>query len=119
MVTRIEQISCYERTTMCYYVTLLSVLHAFILLNKVKSNQIKALGMTFKVDFGVNGAIGTIVTKWDLIVFGQWIVFIHNIFFKCASYAFLTCIAGLLLYTKVMSYLILLVMTVQFAIVIV
>ena len=24
----------------------------------------------FEVDFGVNGAIGTIVTKWDLIVFG-------------------------------------------------
>ena len=25
----------------------------------------------FEVDFGVNGAIGTIVTKWDLIVFAE------------------------------------------------
>ena len=24
----------------------------------------------FKVDFGVNGAIGAIVTKWDLILVG-------------------------------------------------
>ena len=32
-----------------------------------------------QVDFGVNGAIGTIVTKWDLILFGQWIVLIHTI----------------------------------------
>ena len=31
-----------------------------------------------EVDFRVNGAIGKIVTKWDLIVFGKWIVFIHN-----------------------------------------
>ena len=26
--------------------------------------------LNFEVDFGVNGAIGTIVTKWDLILFG-------------------------------------------------
>ena len=26
--------------------------------------------LNFEVDFGVNGAIGTIVTKWDLIAFG-------------------------------------------------
>ena len=26
--------------------------------------------LNFEVDFGVNGAIGMIVTKWDLIVFG-------------------------------------------------
>ena len=26
--------------------------------------------LSFEVDFGVNGAIGTIVTKWDLIVSG-------------------------------------------------
>ena len=26
--------------------------------------------LNFKVDFGVNGAIGAIVTKWDLILFG-------------------------------------------------
>ena len=26
--------------------------------------------LKFEVDFGVNGAIGTIVTKWDLILFG-------------------------------------------------
>ena len=26
--------------------------------------------LNFEVDFGVNGAIGTIVTKWDLIVLG-------------------------------------------------
>ena len=34
--------------------------------------------LNFEVDFGVNGDIGTIVTKWDLIVFRQCIVFIHN-----------------------------------------
>ena len=37
--------------------------------------------LNFEVDFGVNGAIGAIVTKWDLIVFGKGIVFIHKIFF--------------------------------------
>ena len=26
--------------------------------------------LNFEVDFGVNGAIGMIVTKWDLILFG-------------------------------------------------
>ena len=26
--------------------------------------------LNFEVDFGVNGAIGTFVTKWDLNVFG-------------------------------------------------
>ena len=26
--------------------------------------------LNLEVDFGVNGAIGTIVTKWDIIVFG-------------------------------------------------
>ena len=26
--------------------------------------------LNFEVDFGVNGAIGTIVTKWDIIAFG-------------------------------------------------
>ena len=26
--------------------------------------------LNFEVDFGVNGAIGAIVTKWDLILFG-------------------------------------------------
>ena len=26
--------------------------------------------LNFEVDFGVNGAIGTIVTKWDLVLFG-------------------------------------------------
>ena len=26
--------------------------------------------LNFEEDFGVNGGIGTIVTKWDLIVFG-------------------------------------------------
>ena len=34
--------------------------------------------LNFEVDFGVNGVIGTIVTKWDLIVFGYCIVFIHD-----------------------------------------
>ena len=34
--------------------------------------------LIFEVDFGVNGAIGTIMTKWDLILFGKWIIFIHN-----------------------------------------
>ena len=49
--------------------------------------------LNFEVDFGINGAIGTIVTKWDLIVFGYCIVFIHNIcifciFFKHAAFPF-------------------------------
>ena len=48
--------------------------------------------LNFEVDFGVNGAIKTIVTKWDLILFGEWIVFIHIVFFffflKYASFAF-------------------------------
>ena len=26
--------------------------------------------LNFEVDFGVNGSIGTIVTKWDLILIG-------------------------------------------------
>ena len=26
--------------------------------------------LNFEADFGENGAIGTIVTKWDLILFG-------------------------------------------------
>ena len=33
-----------------------------------------------EVDFEVNGAIGTIVTKWNLILFGKGIVFISNIY---------------------------------------
>ena len=37
--------------------------------------------LNFEVDFGINCAIGTIVTKWDLIVFGYGTVFIHNNFF--------------------------------------
>ena len=36
--------------------------------------------LNFEVDFGVNGAIGAIVTKWDLILFGLLVVFIHNIY---------------------------------------
>ena len=39
--------------------------------------------LNFEVDFGIYGAIGTIVTKWDLIVFGYCIVFIHNICIFC------------------------------------
>ena len=27
-------------------------------------------GLNFEVDFAVNGAIGAIVAKWDLILFG-------------------------------------------------
>ena len=37
--------------------------------------------LNFEVDFGVNGAIDAIVTKWDLILFGKWIVFNHNKYF--------------------------------------
>ena len=36
----------------------------------------------FEVDCRVNGVIVTNATKWDLILFGYWIVFIHNIRFK-------------------------------------
>ena len=47
-------------------------------------------GLNFEVDFRVNDVIGTIVTKWNVILFEQWFVFIHNIFFlfKYASNAF-------------------------------
>ena len=34
--------------------------------------------LNFEVDIGVNGAIGAIVTKWKPLLFGKWIVFIHN-----------------------------------------
>ena len=45
--------------------------------------------LNFDADFEVSGAIGTILTKWDFILLGQCIVFIHNIVcFKYASYAF-------------------------------
>ena len=37
--------------------------------------------LNFEVDIGVKGAFSTIVTKWDLIVFGYGIVFIYNNFF--------------------------------------
>ena len=36
----------------------------------------------FEVYFIVNGAIGAIATKWDLILFGKWIVFINKIIFS-------------------------------------
>ena len=36
-----------------------------------------------EADFGEMGTMGIIVTKWDLVSFGKWIVFIHIIkFFK-------------------------------------
>ena len=43
-----------------------------------------------EIDFGENGAIGMIATKWDLVLFEKWIVFFHNVinFFKYESYAF-------------------------------
>ena len=31
--------------------------------------------LNFEVDIGVNGALGTSVTKWDLILFGYFICF--------------------------------------------
>ena len=31
--------------------------------------------LNFEVDIGVNGAFGTSVTKWDLILFGYFICF--------------------------------------------
>ena len=37
--------------------------------------------LNFKVDCRVSGAISTIATKWDYILFEKWIVFIHNIYF--------------------------------------
>ena len=37
--------------------------------------------LNFQVDFGVNGAIGTIVTKWDLVLSGYSIVYINEFFF--------------------------------------
>ena len=35
----------------------------------IKYRKCKA-DLNFEVKFGVNGAIGAIVTKWDLILFG-------------------------------------------------
>ena len=38
--------------------------------------------LNFVVDFRVNGAIDTIATKWDPILFRKWIGFTHNIIFS-------------------------------------
>ena len=35
--------------------------------------------LNFEVYFGLNGAIGAIVAKWDLILFRQWIILVYNI----------------------------------------
>ena len=49
--------------------------------------------LNFEVDFGVNGAIGSIVTKLDIILFGYWIVLIHNIYlFLNTHHMLLSCI---------------------------
>ena len=37
--------------------------------------------LNFEVDFRVNGAIGMIMTKWDLILLEKWIVFIYKFSF--------------------------------------
>ena len=38
--------------------------------------------LNFEADFRVNGVISTIVTKWDLMLFGLpvWLILIYNIF---------------------------------------
>ena len=36
--------------------------------------------LNFEVDFRVNGVIGSIATKWDLISLKSKFVFIHNIY---------------------------------------
>ena len=36
--------------------------------------------LNFEVDFRVKGVFGTTVTKWNVMLFGQRFVFIHNIF---------------------------------------
>ena len=35
--------------------------------------------LSFEVKLRVNGAIRIITTKWDLNLFGKWIIFINNI----------------------------------------
>ena len=35
--------------------------------------------LSFQVKLRVNGAIRTITTKWDLNLFGKWIIFTNNI----------------------------------------
>ena len=48
--------------------------------------------LNFEVDFGVNGAIGTIVIRWDLILFGNGsfssIIYIFLIRFMSRSIEF-------------------------------
>ena len=44
--------------------------------------------LNIEVDFGENGAIGTIVTKWDLIVFDNASFSSIIIFFKFAAFPF-------------------------------
>ena len=43
--------------------------------------------LNIEVDFGVNSAIGTIVTKWDLILFiympANLVVLCHFVFYFC------------------------------------
>ena len=38
--------------------------------------------LNFEADFRINGVIGTIVTKWDLMLFRLpvWLILIHNIY---------------------------------------
>ena len=40
-----------------------------MIIDYLKCRALRA-DLDFEVDFGVNGAIGAIVTKWDLILFG-------------------------------------------------
>ena len=71
--------------------------------------------LNFEIDLGVNDAISTIVTKWDLILLGYWIVFIQDIYlFLNTHHMFLSCIVIyliganqsllILLYSIVMYY---------------
>ena len=55
---------------------------------KPQSLTIKIEGranVKFEVDFAVNDAIETIVTKWDHMLFRKWIVFIRNIIFSLTT----------------------------------
>ena len=47
--------------------------------------------LNFKVDFKIINAICMIVTKWDVVLFEKWIVFIHNTFFSNPTNLLLMC----------------------------
>ena len=65
--------------------------------------------LSFEVDFGITGAIGVLLglcsmIKCDHILFGQWIVFIHNIIFFNTLHLPLIMTDHMIMYKKIHSF---------------